>query len=193
MNQTVENIFADMFAPKAIPIEVINLFDKVNYFVQKSGLPGLRRIDMCIIAGLALDRGVKLQERETRDLDGSEIVDTSDTEEPDSPVENVEMYVDDATEQDEIEAFDPTAELPPPPEEGAKMDAPKAPDPQNKRKANIEVLLERMTTPELLSHAKDICGITPQKIMGKQGFLKKEEIKKIPKQKIIKAIMEASK
>ena len=193
MNQTVENIFAEMFAPKAIPIEVINLYDKVNYFIKKSGLPGMRKIDMCIIAGLALDRGIKLQEKETRDLDGNEIVDTSEVDEVPNPVDKVDVYINDGTEEEEIQTFDPTSELPPPPTEGAKMDAPKSPDPKGKRKANIEALLERMTTAELLSHAKDICGISPQKIAGKKKFMKKEEIKKIPKKDIIKAIMEASK
>lgn len=191
MNQTVENIYAEMFAPKAIPIEVIMLYDKVNFFVKKTGLPGMRKIDMCIIAGLALHRGVKLQENERRDLDGQEIIDTSDADETANPVERAEMIVD-----DDESSFEPTPldDLPAPPDEGGRMDAPKAPDPNNKRKASIEKLLEKMTRDELLAHATGVCKITANKLVGRQrGRVSKPEIDKVSKQKIIKLILEASK
>jgi hypothetical protein len=191
MNQAVENIYAEMFAPHAIPIEVITLYDKVNYFVKKEGLPGMRKFDMCMIAGIALNKPVKRDENTKQDLDGHEIVDTSEDFDIDNPIENAEMIVDDAES-----SFEPTPldDLPAPPDEGGKMDAPKAPDPNQKRKGHIEALLSKMTKDELLAHATDICGVSVNKLAGRQrGKASKAEIDKIGKQKIIKAILESSK
>lgn len=191
MNQTVEAIYAEMFAPHAIPIEVINLYDKINFFVKRAGLPGMRKIDMCMIAGIALNKPVKLTENTRKDLDGHEIVDTSEDQEIDSPIQDAEMvsFTDTGTSQ-----ATPLDDLPAPPDEGKKMDAPKAPDPNNKRKGNIETLLERMTRDELLAHATGICKISINKLAGRQrGKASKAEIDKVGKSKIIKAILESSK
>lgn len=189
MNQTVEAIYAEMFAPHAIPIEVINLYDKINFFVKKEGLPGMRKFDMCMIAGIALNKPVKLTEKTKRDE--QDIVDTSEDFDIDNPVESAQMIIDDETSTFEDS---PTDDLPAPPDNGKKMDAPKAPDPNNKRKGNLETLLGRMTKDELLAHATGICGVSVNKLAGRQrGKASKAEIDKIGKQKIIKAILESSK
>jgi hypothetical protein len=190
MNQAVENVFAKMFAPKAIPIEVIKLYDKVNFFVQRSGLPGLRVVDMCIIAGLAMDKGARLQENETRDRDGHEIIDTSE-DDTETPVESVDMVVQD---EDGTYQVNPLDDLPPETIEERKMDAPPAADPGDKRKAGIEALLSKMTKDELLAHATGVIGIPINTIVGRErGKASQVEINKVKKDKIIKIILENSK
>lgn len=193
MNEAVESIYAGMFAPQPIPIEVIELYDSVNFFVKKSGLSGMKMIDLCQIAGTALylKNSKAAPENRKQDLDGHGIIDTADDSDIPNPVEKVKMYVDGM--QDDVFESAPVDGLPAPPTDGRTMDAPRAPDPNNKRKGNIAKLLQKMTQNELLSHAKDICGISPQKLTGKKGFLKKEDLKKIPKETIINAIMESSK
>lgn len=193
MNQTVENIFAEMFAPNAIPIEVIELYDKVNFFVARMGLGGMKRSDLCMIAAIALSRP-PVRSSADKDIDGHELVDTSEDTDIKNPVEPVEMYdEDDGDDEDEGNPPTPVDDLPPAPPPSGKMDAPKAPDPGKKRKAKIELLLMKMTNDELFTHAKDVCGISEQKLFGKKGFVSKAEKKNFPKEKIIKAIMEASK
>lgn len=143
MNETVESIFTQMFAPAEIPLEVKVLYEKVRFYSDRIDQPIMRPLDLVLIAAMATSGKMTIQPEPKKTIPV-----TVNTTEPEA---------EEQTEQD-------TQAAPLPPPLGV-MDVPAVNKPPS------EVELQRLTYPELRIYCRDTLGWNP-KFMSKADMIK---------------------
>jgi len=143
MNETVESIFTQMFAPTPIPQEVKTLYEKVRFYSDRIDQPIMRPLDLVLIA--AMVGNLK-----------TSIVIPADKKLIDVAVDTSESETETASE-----AKTETVEIPAP---LGVMDVPAIPKPSS------EVELQRLTYQELRAYCRDSLGWNP-KFMTKADLI----------------------
>jgi hypothetical protein len=156
MNERVEEVYEQMFAPKPVPASVRTLFDKANHLASRVDAQTMKLTDLAIIGavavmpqvGIATTGGAIEPPKEPIDEDGS--IDT--TEDTVAPSQGAT-----APPVDEVPVAG-TAR----PSQGptGPMDAPAQP-PTPKTKSLTTKQMQKMTRPELIVHAKEAYGFSP--------------------------------
>lgn len=146
MNDRVEEIFKQMFAPKAIPFSVRNLFEQANFLGSRIDATAMRPIDLAIIGaiGTATTQMATGLERVAIGAlvdAGMPITAPDVSEEPQTPSEG-----DNDTSLTEATITGPTG----------PMDVPSKPD--KKRRGLGVIKLQKMTVKELRVHALEFYG-----------------------------------
>jgi len=183
MNEQVEMIYEQMFAPQPIPQSVKTLFDRTNFFLNR--IDGqMRTGNLALIAALATVGKVPTVEQP--EAGGTEIVDTSEIGEI-SPVQpNVSLYVNNPTEKTikPMNSSVPQTSVGP----TGLMDAPNTPDVGRQAK-RIE-LLQGMSKQELYAHAEEFYGLKANAFVGKKkGRPSRAEMNKVRKDQIIEKLL----
>lgn len=146
MNDEVEEKFLQMFAPNEIPVAVIELYQRVQFFVSRLDLPGMKLSQLCLIAAVATGgapQAVPAKPPTDEDVD---------TSEPDADVADPEPQT-------------PVAEQPAPEQAVGGDQAPAATGPMD-APATVKYLsvrekrlhLHKLELPELRVHAKEFYG-----------------------------------
>ena len=136
MNETVESIFTQMFAPVPIPQEVKTLYEKVKFYSDRITQPEMRPLDLVLIASMATNgKDIAIPEQKKT------IAPVVDTSEP-------EQITETASEA-KTETIEISAPL-------GVMDVPAVPKPPS------EVELQRLTYHELRAFCKDSLGWNPR-------------------------------
>ena len=173
MNETVESIFAQMFAPNEIPQSVVELFDKANFFVSRIDAPAMRVPLMAVIAAIATTRGSNVQ----GPLPKAKLPDEIDTSEQAEPVKVERTLPDEIATTEPVQAPETvvtgqSATEPPTTAPGVPtgpMDAPatilKAP--------KTALCLAQMTKDELREHANQVLGYRLRITYSKQQMIDK--------------------
>ena len=141
MNETVESIFTQMFAPASIPQEVKALYEKVRFYSDRIDQPIMRPLDLVLIAAMATSgKEIAIPEKKKT------IAPVVDTSEPEQITET---------------ASQATVETPAP---LGVMDVPAI------QKPPTEMELQRLTYQELRAFCRDSLGWNP-KIMTKVSLI----------------------
>jgi hypothetical protein len=143
MNETVESIFTQMFAPAEIPQEVKTLYEKVRFYADRIDQPIMRPLDLVLIAAMATPAKTDLEPKQEKVIPPA--VDTSEPEQ-----------TEEAT-QAKTETVETLAPLGP-------MDVPAVVKPPQ------EIELQRLTYHELRTYCRDSLGWNP-KFMTKADLI----------------------
>lgn len=189
MNDRVEEIYTQMFAPQPIPKSVREMYDRAVFLAN--------RIDCQLTVGAL----VMLAASATKSA-------TTSVSKPIEP-EAVDIHKVGETipAQPELATDAPTEPPQPPPEQQTgeadpngpetpahaltgPMDAPEGPTTEHGRNS-LEIALNGMSKDELIAHAKDVCGMSMKKIIGrtKKGKVTKSDIQQRSRPKIIETIL----
>jgi hypothetical protein len=142
MNENVETIFAQMFAPQPIPQQVINLFDRANLLASRIDAQQMRAADLALIGAIgSIEEAVEQFKTPV-----SQTVDTSEPEPDDGPP------VPDALPQGQP----------------GQMDAPGRP---TQITSLTRQQMQKMTAPELRAHAREFYGLTESMQFGKKRII----------------------
>jgi len=157
MNERVEEIYNQMFAPEPIPTAVVKTFEKVKKFGDRLDSPPMRPLDLALIAAIATNQ----KPREVGTYEPEEEIDTT---EPDPDEDDMEAKADAEDETDPKGTSQPQN-----PSHGptGRMDAPAKPSKNGKVKSAY--MMRKMSLPELRVHAKEMYGF-------KVGNRKKSQI-----------------
>lgn len=79
MNETVEAIFAQMFAPQPVPEEVKQIYERTKKLADRIDQMNMRPLDFALMAGIAITFRKSVMETPTTKTPG--IVDTSEEQE----------------------------------------------------------------------------------------------------------------
>ena len=157
MNDTVEAIYTQMFAPSPIPQSVINLYDRTCFLANRIDSPNIPISGLIIIAACAT-KGIK-----------------TSVSEPVIP-EMVDMTETVPFQKDIGLETEPEKQTPPQrPDSSAGdehgpmgvMDAPPGPEPQMQRGMSYKRLM-KLSKDELRAHAKEFYGVEPKPSWGKK-------------------------
>ena len=182
MNDRVEEIYTQMFAPQPIPQSVLELFDRTNFLANRIDCQ-LTVGALVLIAALATKSAATAVSK----LVEPEVVDTNEVNETLKPQTDVVTSNDtDVAPQTAAETTNQAAALLGP---LGPMDAPQG-EATESGKNSLAASLNLMSKAELTTHAKDVCGITSNQLYGvKQGRVSKRIIQRTSKAKIIKIIL----
>lgn len=144
MNETVESIFTQMFAPAEIPQEVKTLYEKVRFYSDRIDQPIMRPLDLVLIAAMATPANTNLIPQKEKVIPPVAV----DTSEP----------VTETSSDAKNETLETSAPLGP-------MDVPAVNKPPS------EVELQRLTYQELRIYCRDTLGWNP-KFMSKADMIK---------------------
>jgi hypothetical protein len=153
MNEQVETIYTQMFAPNPIPQQVIDLFDRINFCCSRIDAPNaMRATQLAIIGGIGAFLAAKGEPLPPQMPKPTELIDT--TEPPTRTTTQVAPPAD-TTSQNRA----PTG----------PMDAPARPT--NKPEVTAAALAT-MAPAELREHARQCFGVELNKHYGKALLLK---------------------
>ena len=182
MNDRVEEIYTQMFAPQPIPQSVQELYKRTHFLANRIDCQ-LTVGALVLVAALATKSAVASVSKPAE----PEVVDTNEvnetlTAQPDVAASNVTV----ATPQTAAEMTNQAAALLGP---LGPMDAPQG-EATESGKNSLTASLNLMSKAELTTHAKDVCGITSNQLYGvKQGRVSKRIIQRTSRAKIIKIIL----
>ena len=152
MNERVEEIYVQMFAPKAIPASVQTVFDRANKLSGRIDAP-MRPMDLVIIATIAtLQPAVTM----TAKADSQEPIVAEgfiEMAEPDADEDDTEAQV---AAEDENEEDGPSATFSTSHGPAGVMDAPSRPSKDAKTKTVY--MMQKMSATELKVHAREVYG-----------------------------------
>jgi len=157
MNDTVEEIFARMFAPNPIPPKVVELYDRTNLFVGRIDAM-MRPSNLCVIAGLATILEAQDTTTVVTNLSPTRRDVPIDTAEPDA---DAPVPAPETPAEGQTGAESPTGNTSPAHGPTGPMDAP--PKPDKNRRALSKTKMEKLTLPELIVHSKQMYGYKPKK------------------------------
>jgi hypothetical protein len=135
MNETVESIFTQMFAPAEIPQKVKDLYEKVRFYSDRIDQPIMRPLDLVLIAAMATQTNTNLIPQQEKII--APLVDTSEPEQ-----------ITETKSDAKLETLETPAPL-------GVMDVPAVNKPPS------EVELQRLTYPELRIYCRDTLGWNP--------------------------------
>lgn len=166
MNDTVESIYAQMFAPNPIPQKVVELFDKTNFYASRIDAPKMHPAMLALIAAIAQDgKPIKKPTQVPKEIDTTEETASDENE------DMAENETRTASEPPLEPGFNSTPTGP--------MDAPAKPETLNIGRQ--QEALMRLSVPELRAHSKDFYRWNPPPRLAKEkiveGILKKQPVK----------------
>lgn len=198
MNDNVESIYTQMFAPNPIPKSVRELFDKTNFYASRVDAQQMTPPFLALIAAVATATPVKIatEKPETRP-----VVDTSESKggdknsyyrnritEPDGTATVMGSPAPQTSAETQTPAERPDAAPQPMSGPTGPMDAPSANPIIDK--GELAKSLSPMTKKELIAHAMDVCGLTLNQLVGRKiGRASNYEINSTSKSKIIAKIL----
>jgi hypothetical protein len=145
MNETVESIFGQMFAPNEIPQQVVDLYARTKFFLNRIDVPDIPTGILPIIAAVATSQPAQQVE-----IPNAKLPATIDTTE-DQPIAETEPAQPSGTQ----------VQTGPPVPGGAPTGPMDAPATALKNPAT-ETALMRMTKAELRAHCRDVLKYRPR-------------------------------
>lgn len=161
MNEQVEEIYTQMFAPEPIPKAVKVAFDRTNFLANRIDAQLFRGTELAIIAGAATQSMPTPKPKAAQVTSEDVPIDTSEVPPGGAPsVEITEPAPDATPEQSEADrmAEQKPVEIPTTGRTGP-MDAPPRPD--KKRRGLAATKMLKLTTKELKVHAEQVYGWKP--------------------------------
>ena len=162
MNDTVESIYEQMFAPNEIPQEVVELYDRTKFFADRIDQPQMHSSMLALIGAVATMGKVKINKPKPQT---EMLIDTSEDEKDTETGSSEEI-----DEKDTETASEPTLEPGYNSTPTGPMDAPA--QPENLNPGRTESYLQRLTATELRAHAKEFYKWTPPINLSKAKLVK---------------------
>lgn len=151
MNDQVETIYKQMFAPHPIPQSVLDLYKRAKFLADRIDNPNIT------VGGLVLIAATATGSAKTSVSNTPEEIDETLTTQTDADVH-------DTAPQTAAETLSATGAMDAP---LGKMDAPTKPETDLQRGMSIKRLM-KLTAPELRAHAKEFYGLDAKKTWGKK-------------------------
>jgi len=168
MNDTVESIYTQMFAPQPIPQAVIDLFDKTNFFASRIYAQQMTPAFLALLAAVATTGTVTFAP--VKPTIPSQINTNEDVSET-LQVQQAVTFVHDTPTQTAVETItgEQRPDAPPETTHGltGPMDAPEG----GTHRGIDEVALYKLSVPELKAHAKEFYGYEAPKQFGHKKII----------------------
>lgn len=168
MNDRVQDIFTQMFAPSKIPQSVIDMYDRTKFLADKVDAPIIPVSGLVLIAASATKNATTSVSKpiEPAEVDTKEVSETL-------PVQTDEGIQDEALET----PVEPTSGGEPMDAPRGKMDAPTTPVPELQRGMSRKRLM-KLEKAELVAHVKEFYNFEIRKTWSKKKIVSAIELNK---------------